>query len=318
MKHTTAIIFRMAMLLCIMILPRPCVAADYRISLSLEGTLAWLPADIPIYSYEVFRAEDMTSGWNSVLTTETYNAHVELTNTVHFFRVGRTRIPSYFVSNITVEDDADAAIRLYENSAGEILDQIAAPGYSIIDARTLTTGVTYVYYRGDDLATQWVAVTVTNGVPSPDNTDVKLHRKRYVTISYAFNTNNIPNVEPGDAGVTTGRYAATHWGRLPHFTADWQAWQMGDNESALFGDTPYLRWHRYSSENGFIVSDMAYEEVSLVPTNGYSSFHFKATPGSVLYCRIVGHTDSTRGYGKLLIENVTETPPPGVPVLDGN
>jgi hypothetical protein len=234
-----------------------------------------------------------------------------------YYRVSAQRIPERYLTQVGIEDNHEAAVSLLlSNRTGTVLDVISSPGTSVIDMQGYTSGRKYIYYTADGYASQWVSIHITNEVPTPDQAAVTMYRKRYVIINYAFNTNDLPNVKPGTQGVVTGRYAVAHWGGLPYFRNDWQVWQKADGGIPLFGDTPYLDWHRYDAENGFISTNVDYNFVETVPTSGYVNVDIKAISNSVIFCRITGHTSSTRGYGKLLVESVTESPSPEIPVID--
>ncbi len=87
----------------------------------------------------------------------------------------------------------------------------------------------------------------------------------------------------------------------------------------MFGDTPYLDFHRYSTGFGFAKppAGVSYEKMTVAPESGYRCEDIKAEKGLVLYCRVNGNRATKGlGYGKILVEDVTEIPPDDVRVLD--
>ena len=86
----------------------------------------------------------------------------------------------------------------------------------------------------------------------------------------------------------------------------------------MFGDTPYLEFHRYAT--GFGIAKPApgasYQHMTMAPESGYNCENTKAEKGLVLYCRVEGNAREGLGYGKILVEAVTETLPNDVRVVE--
>ena len=180
----------------------------------------------------------------------------------------------------------------------------------------------YLYLRSPNYASQWHTLKRTGReLRFTDGTRLKMYRKRYVVIEYAFYQGDDPSFE-GRTPTYSGIAAVGHWGSLPGFNHDWQVWQ-GSRDGGLWGDTLRLEFHRGTSENGMIESSEEYEDMTKAPESGYRHFGGCGTPskaaaaGNSYYCRIVGHTERTRGYGKIRIKEITETPPEGMDVLGG-
>jgi hypothetical protein len=86
----------------------------------------------------------------------------------------------------------------------------------------------------------------------------------------------------------------------------------------MFGDTPYLEFHRYCADFGFIKpsTGTAYDQMNEAPASGYRCENIKAEKGLVLYCRVQGNANDGIGYGKLVVEGITEKPPEDVQVVE--
>lgn len=180
----------------------------------------------------------------------------------------------------------------------------------------------YLYIESKDYAPQWhLLERAGNSLGLQDTGPIKLHRQKYVIIEYAFyagDETNFAGREPLRVGVA----AVGHWGKLPGFSHDWQVWQGSEKPGSLWGDTPLLQFHRGTSENGLVkASATRFDQLKKAPTSGYIHYGACGAPklaaraGDYFYCRIVGHTESTRGYGKIHIREITETVPQGIEVL---
>ena len=113
-------------------------------------------------------------------------------------------------------------------------------------------------------------------------------------------------------GVEEQRLALTHWSHIDFFRQDWQIWQKSDRGN-WFGDTPFLQFHMGVPGFGFLKpsSGVSYKNMEEAPVSGYRCENIKAEKGLLLYCRVSGG-----GYGKILVEDVTETPPKDVRVIE--
>lgn len=179
----------------------------------------------------------------------------------------------------------------------------------------VTNGNYFVFFSSPGYAAQWQALTVKQGKAEPDKMGINLFRQRYVVLRYAFNTSG-GRVLSGRS-VTEGRAAVAHWGGLPYFQQDWQIWQKSLGTD-LFGDTPYLEFHRYSKGFGFAKAPkgVAFDDLKEAPAKTeYRCANLKAEKGLTLFCRIEANRKEGLGYGKVVVEDVTETPPAGVKVI---
>jgi hypothetical protein len=213
---------------------------------------------------------------------------------------------------VSLEDDAKAEVTL-QLDRHTLLK--TAPGDVRIDLPAGSNGAHHVYFHCPGYASQWVYLKIDKGRASPDRAKVKLFRKRYVILRCSFNVNGQRNLE-GD-GVEEQHLALPHWTGSKYFNQDWRVWQKS-NGNMMFGDTPYLEFHRYCIDFGFKkpLAGTSYEQMNEAPASGYRCENIKAEQGLVLYCRVNGDAKEGIGYGKLVVEGVTEKPPDDVQVVE--
>jgi hypothetical protein len=190
------------------------------------------------------------------------------------------------------------------------------PGPAEMALSGVPDGNYLVFFFAPGYAGQWQPLTVKQGKAEPEEITAKLFRKRYVVLRYAFNTSG--GRELSGKGVTEGRAAVAHWEGLPYFQQDWQIWQQSSDED-MFGDTPFLDFHRFSDGFGFAKGPkgIAFEDLKEAPAETeYKCECMKAEKGLTLFCRVEADRKDGLGYGKVVVEDVTETPPAGVKVID--
>lgn len=214
---------------------------------------------------------------------------------------------------LSLEDNAKAEISI-AMSGGKMLKTMF-PGIGQLDLTAAGNGKHYLYFECRGYASQTACVEIIGGRTSEAEIKVKLFRKRYAILRCAFNTHGRRSLE-GDE-VQVQRIALPHWTAPNYFNQDWQIWQKSDGV-ALFGDSPYFEFHRYTTGFGFVkpVSGVSYEAMKEAPETGYRCESVKAEKGVVLYCRVNGDRAKGLGYGKVLVEGVTETPPNDVRVVE--
>jgi hypothetical protein len=223
---------------------------------------------------------------------------------------------------LAFEDGADAPIKL-ELKTGPTTREVVKvlpdvrPGAVILDFSGVETNAYYLFLSSPGYAARWVAVHIQNDTVSliPSDTDITLYRKRYVVIRYAVNTAGNRQLQGAD--VEEGRCAASHWGMVPHFGGDWQVWQR-QSKSGFFGTEPWLEFHRIMSSFGFAAAPegASFESMNEAPGDDqYKTESVRATKGLLLYCRVYGNRPQEKCCGKILVEDITETPPPGVRVI---
>jgi len=207
---------------------------------------------------------------------------------------------------LSMEDDA---VGMVEISADEqkVLRRVE-PGHIELDLSSLPRGKYLMYFNSPGYATQWRRVDTGVTPAELDPLVVKLYRERFVVLRYAFNPSGDRSLVGKD--VVEGRIALSHWQGLEYFGEDWQIWQRAQGRE-LFGRIPYLDFHRYSPGFGFVVADngVPFEELVEAPDSGYRCEDVRAEAGKILFCRVHGNSREPLGYGKILIEDVTEHPP---------
>ena len=223
--------------------------------------------------------------------------------------------------NLAIEDMKSVAIKVeIKTKTGEVIKKIddLRPGSADMALSKVPDGDYHVYFSSPGYATQWQRLKVNQEVGEPGSMNVKLFRKRYVVMHYVFNTSGGLKLSGSD--IKEGRAAVAHLGQLPFFGEDWQIWQ-GSPGNDLFGDTPSLKFHRISDEGRFgfakAPTGVAFDALKEIPANiKYSCDNMKAEKGLTLFCHVESGNDDGLGYGKVIVEDVTETPPAGVKVIE--
>ncbi len=219
--------------------------------------------------------------------------------------------------NLSIDDMRPAKVKV-EIQTGELTPKVlkkledARPGSSELGLSDLADGDYLVFFTSPGYAAQWQSLTVKQGKGEPSEMKVNLFRKRYVVLRYVFNTSG--GREFSGKSIKEGRAAVAHWGSLPYFQQDWQIWQKAP-DGDMFGDTPFLDFHRFSNGFGFakVPDGVAFDDLKETPANTqYNCKSTKAEKGLTLFCRVEADRKEGLGYGKVVVEDVTETPPAGV------
>ncbi len=231
-----------------------------------------------------------------------------------------------FRVNLSLEDKRDGKIKA-EFKTGALGREVPivlhdlVPGTEVITLPDVRDGEYYVYFSSPGYASQWQRLEL--GISRNESDELKAHlfRKRYVVLRYAFNPSGGRELSTNQA--KEGRAAVAHWGGLPYFR-DWQIWQKPADEAkaagALFGDTLFLEFHRFSAGFGFSEAPkgVAFEDLKEAPAGAsYQCESVKAVKGLTLFCRVEGDRKENSGYGKIFVEEVTETPPAGIKIIAG-
>ena len=214
---------------------------------------------------------------------------------------------------VSLEGDAKAEVTLQMDHRQTLLKML--PGDARISLPAGTSGEHHIFFHCPGYASQWVYLKIADGKMTPDRAKIKLFRKRYVVLRCSFNTSGQRNLEGDD--VEEQHLALSHWTGPKYFNQDWQVWQKS-NGAAMFGDVPYLEFHRYCTDFGFKKppAGTSYDEMNGAPASGYHCENIKAEKGLVLYCRVNGNAKEGIGYGKLVVEAVTDKPPEDVQVVE--
>lgn len=234
--------------------------------------------------------------------------------------LAKTNKPSLHL-NLATEDTRQAKITI-EIQTGDFPPKVikkmddVPTGSAEMALAGITNGDYFVYLSSPGYAGQWQALSVKQGKLEPDTIKVKLFRKRYVVLRYVFNTSGARELSGKD--IKEGRAAVAHWGHLPYFGQDWQIWQKSSG-GEMFGDTPFLDFHRFSKGFGFakVPVGAVFDDLKEAPApTAYECMSTKAEKGLMLFCRVEADRKDGLGYGKVLVEDVTETPPEGVKVIE--
>ena len=135
---------------------------------------------------------------------------------------------------------------------------------------------------------------------------IKMCRKRYVTIHYAFNRGQNRDFSRPDTVRTA---TIGHSQKLPKFGEDWSISQQGT--------VPYLKFTRISKDGLFglrPIEKESFEAMRMAPTDGYDCYEVggvEAVKGRSFYCRVAGNYGGVEGlgYGKLTILDVSDAAP---------
>jgi hypothetical protein len=213
---------------------------------------------------------------------------------------------------LSLEDDAKRDVTVVLDS--KPLAKKLPPGAASLEL-SVAAGVHTLNFRCPGYAAQWAAFRMIDGMPSPKEVKVNLFRKRYAILRCVFNVNGGRELQ--GENVEEQHIALSHATAPKHFTLDWLLWQSPNGANAA-GDTLYFRWHRQSSDNGFVkpAKDVSYDAMTEAPKSGYRCEEIKLTKGLALYCHVNGNRAGGLGYGKIIVEDITETPPPDVRVID--
>ena len=164
------------------------------------------------------------------------------------------------------------------------------------------------------------------GDRAPEQRTMVLYRHRYAVMRYAFKPTGSPELTRPQ--VVTGRMTLGSMGQLPHFREAWSLWQTQptfawdkDWQSRMYGACPRVRFHRVTTDgtSGVQVAPagLGFDAATEAPANcEYQCEELRLVEGQVLFFHIRGNTPygQSRGYGKILIEDITMDPPPGIPI----
>jgi len=249
---------------------------------------------------------------------ETVNGAIRFVQGVGTGTTGSVSFPWYL--KVSLEDQRRGKITAEIKTSGvkgetiKTFNDLPAGTRTVLYATDWPDGDYYAWFSAPGHASQWRAITIKDHQLTPPQLNVELFQARQVVIRYAFNL--IGERTLSGANVETGRLTLTHWGKLPHFGRDWQIWQKaatnnvgGDSQSGgqLFGDTPWLEFHRFSPGFGFspVPAGAAFDDLKEAPADAaYQCENQKAVKGLTLFCRVNGNNPTDIGYGKIVVEDV--------------
>lgn len=209
--------------------------------------------------------------------------------------------------DLSLEDNAKVEV-----DVGLELDkprQKAVPGILDLELPAKGNGDHHIFFLCPGYAAQFIRIEYSDGKLFPQQTKVKLYRTRYVVVRCAFNAKNKRTLTGPDAEEQ--HLALSQWTAPKYFNYDWKVWQD------FSAPTVRLDYFRVASGFGCVkpAAGVSYKEMKEAPESGYRCQNIAAKKGLLLYCRVQGDRHFGLGYGKLLIEDVTETPPKDVQVL---
>jgi hypothetical protein len=234
------------------------------------------------------------------------------------------------------------------------MEEETQPGALTLDLSALESGSYSLFMRSPGYSTQILMFDVKDGEANLSPEPVTLFRKRYAVLRYAVNTAGAQvlvgaNVESGrcvvgggtDARLNTQSFASPSarenavvgttpvlpaapdlkhglsvaaGAPVPHFGCYCRVVQQSKSL--------YLDFRRYTDAHCFTRAPdgAAFERLVKAPSNGtYTCGRIRATPGLTLFSLfswVSGESYKGDCYGKLLVESVTEQPPPDLIRID--
>ncbi len=161
---------------------------------------------------------------------------------------------------------------------------------------------------------------------------VGLFRPRYVVLRCAFNTRGGRRFDGSD--VEEQRVALSIGAGPKYFCEDWRIEQVSQNPREHFRceAIPCLYFERFPDgigmvdsngsnfSDGFGICDrdqkLSYETMVVAPESDYHYGNLRLKKGAVFYCRVRGNVSGGLGYGKVLVEDVTEARPGDIQVIN--
>ncbi len=216
--------------------------------------------------------------------------------------------------NLSLENHATGTVKITLNKTTSLRE--TPPGLVDVDLSAVPDGKHHIFFESPGFASQWRAVEVPLTGSPKASFDIELFRKRYVVMRCAFNVAGGRDLV--GKNVEENRVAVSHWAAPKYFSEDWQVWQSSEERDG-FGKTPYLRFHRQVPGFGFAEppTDASFDDLKQAPESGYQCRDVEPEKGMVILCRVNGNRREGRGYGKILIEDITENPPQDVRVVEG-
>ncbi len=213
--------------------------------------------------------------------------------------------------NITTEDDwrGNLGIALSDSYRRPLKTWTnMQPGQISIDLPELESGLYYLEVTAPNFASRLVPLKVSQQQVEAPREPIALYRTRYLVLRYAVNMRGEreltgPQVQQGQVAISYGNTA--------EMRGDWMIVQ--NRQTLMFA------LHRSQSGNGFYKpkTDIAYDEIELAPEpDEFTPKSVEAEKGAILLTRIIGDGPRWQRYAKLHVEDITETPPAGMPVID--
>ncbi len=192
------------------------------------------------------------------------------------------------------------------------------PGKASLDLGIRTNGRHYLKFRREGYALQQFTLDLANGIPREPLPPIRLIRSRYAIIRVTHATSGQPKLT--GPGLKQVRLALTHMAAPENLGSyDWSVVQAGETNprKERGGPQVWLHFHHPYKGFGFVPArpGESYDTMLEAPAEGYSATEIRPTPGLCLYYRNFGNGTTDQGYGKIEIETITETPPPGITLI---
>jgi tetratricopeptide (TPR) repeat protein len=182
------------------------------------------------------------------------------------------------------------------------------PGEVRLGLPKLENGRYWLEITANGYALQRFSFEVTEqGIQVAQNR-VGLYRRRYVVLRYAVNKVGERNLTGAD--VKEGRVAISV-ASVPDLHGDWSIHQVKAS--------PTFRFHRMAEGYGFASppAGASFDKIDLAPhPDQYTYDSVEAKKGMILLNRIEGNGPAELRYAKILVEDITETPPKEIQVID--
>ncbi len=218
---------------------------------------------------------------------------------------------------LTLESGASAPIELHwrSNSNKSLIGRFQ-PGKVQIPIASLRDGEHWFRASAPGYARQSHRLVITDGKASVIES-IRLHRLRYVVVRAAFATGGGRSLAGSD--LKEMRMALSHFSSsAPLGRHEWEVQQQakaGAGTEAEYCAEPYLSFNAFWQYYGFVRADSGatFASMTTAPEKGYTPRPLRAEKGMLLYFRTHGKDTSTeQGYGKILVEDITESPAAGI------
>ena len=225
-------------------------------------------------------------------------------------------MPTRFVLKATLEDGGKTPLSLklqdgYRRKVKAWTD--VQPGELSLEAPKLEPESYLLWVAAKGYTMRFVRVSVSKEGLDIKPDKVELARLRYAILRYDVNVKGKRALIGGD--VLPYRVAVTHLGHLPELNGDYMIRQdRGDD-----GRKVQFSFHRIGSNHGFVAAPAGkkFDEIDTAPPpSEYKCEDVTCEPGMILFTRVVGHQANMQRYAKVLIEDVTETPPKDAKLIE--
>ena len=218
---------------------------------------------------------------------------------------------------VTLEDGALAGLRLkLLDSYGQSLKawEMVTPGDLRLEAPKLEIDRYHLTVTSRGFATASVAVVVSaDGIVfKPER--VAVPRRRFAVLRYDVNVKGKRQLTGAD--VKHHHIAISRVGRLPDLNHDFG---VGQDPGRDGGKDVKFHWHHFGSGRGVAspAAGKTYEQIEEAPTvDQYKPGDVVLLKGAIKLVHIAGSRPDHARYAKIMVEDVTETPPKDVKIID--